>query len=247
LRWLGILCSFFCFGALHNCLGAQSKAADDVFTLSVVLPTKARDVQVRYSFTGDFGTRVSSVANPTDDNKIVIHRGAEDKPAKGLKLIAYAPGCQFVTISVDDLAGSDRQGVFQCTPLNTVLFKGHANVSAISSKALEVQVLYGCDWASQFFAGQETAISPFSLGRAEISFDGSFAIDLPDFSADPLWSSLSSHASLLFYALDSKNGQPLAELTASNIQSKKGTVKVAPVYSEVEFSIQPQTPGRSSN
>jgi hypothetical protein len=62
---------------------------------------------------------------------------------------------------------------------------------------------------------------------------------LPDFSADPLWSSRANNATLMFLAADSANGQPLAALkVSSDSAAKGGGLKVAPSYPQVEFSIQ---------
>jgi len=216
----------------------QNEAGQDTFTISVVGPTRATDVQVRYYFSGESGSYGSSTASPTDDNKIVIKTTAEGKPAKALRLIAYAPGCQFVTISVDDLSASNRQGEFQCTRLNTVQFYGKADVSAFAEKALQVRVLYNCEWAVDFF-GLNGGFSPLSLGKADIDFDGSFTISLPDFSSDPLWDSLSNRATLMFIVGDGTTGHPLAALMPlSDSAAKGGGVKVAPGYPQVEFSIE---------
>ena len=116
---------------LTTCLGQQPVDNQSIFTISVAPPTAAKDVQVRYYFTGAFGGFGSSIATPTEDNKIVIKTGVEGKSAKSFKLIAYAPGCQFVTISVDDLTSSSRQGQFECTRLNTVQLFGHANAKVM--------------------------------------------------------------------------------------------------------------------
>jgi hypothetical protein len=233
----GLLFSALAFILLAPGLAQQPADNQNVFTISVAAPTSAKDVQVRYYFTGEFGGFGSSIATPTDENKIVIKTGVEGKAAKSFKLIAYAPGCQFVTISVDDLS-ANRQGEFQCTHLNTVQFYGRANLSAFAEKALQVQVLYGCDWAGAFF-GMTGTVSPFSLGKADIASDGSFTVSLPDFSADPLWTSRASNATLMFLAADSANGQPLAALkVSSDSAAKGGGVKVAPSYPQVEFSIQ---------
>jgi hypothetical protein len=215
---------------------AQSEAGAEVFTISVAAPTQAKDVQVRYYFTGESGSYGSSTASPTDDNKIVIKTAVQGQPAKTFKLIAYAPGCQFVTISVDDLAASTRQGEFRCTRLNTVQFYGKADISAFPEKALHVGVLYNCEWAGDFF-GMKGAFSPFSLGQAQIDFDGSFTISLPDFSSDPLWDSLSNKAALMFVAGDSATGHALAALRPLSEGAAKDGLKVAPGYPQVEFSL----------
>src|SRR5215469_15208432 len=152
---------------LAVCLAQQPVDNQNIFTISVASPASAKDVQVRYYFTGEFGGFGSSIAQPTDDNKIVIKTGVDNKPGKTFKLIAYAPGCQFVTISIDDLASSTRQGRFECTRLNTVQFYGKASVPGLADKALQVQVLYSCDWAGGFF-GMVGTVSPFTLGKADI-------------------------------------------------------------------------------
>jgi hypothetical protein len=233
-----------CMSALFLCCAGSSQAAQneanqDIFTISVVGPTQAKDVQVRYYFTGEFGHLRASAASATDDNKIVIKTAfLQGKPAKTLKLIAYAPGCQFVTISVDDLAASNRQGEFKCTPLNPVQFYGKADISRFAEKALQVSVLYNCEWAGDFF-GVHGAFSPFSVGRAKIDFDGSFTISLPDFSSDPLWDSLSNKATLMFVVGDGATGHSLAALRpVSDSAAKGGGLKVAPGYPQVEFRIE---------
>jgi hypothetical protein len=224
--------------SLATCMAQQPADDQSIFTISVAAPTSAKDVQVRYYFTGEFGGFGASIAAPTEDNKIVIKTGVAGKSAKTFKLIAYAPGCQFVTISVDDLTSSSRQGQFECTKLNTVEFFGKANISAFADKALQVQVLYSCDWAGAFF-GMTGTVSPFALGKADIATDGSFTITLPDFSADPLWDSRSSNATLMFVAADSRNGQPLAPLKVASDSAAKGAgLKVAPSYAPVQFTVQ---------
>lgn len=223
------------FALLVPCFAQQPVDNTDIYTISVAAPTKAKDLQLRYFLGGEAGGYGSSVAKPTDDNKIVIKTGIEGKSAKSLKLIAYAPGCQFVTITVDDLASSNRQGTFECNKLDTVEFFGKADVSALAGKALDVQVLYACDWAAQFFAQGATAVSPFSLGKAQIASDGSFVVDLPDFSADPLWSSLTSNARLTFFAVDASSGHPIAALRTIDESSTGGWIKVAAGYPHVQF------------
>lgn len=220
-------------------MAQQPADTQTIFTISVAAPTKARDVQVRYFYSGELGSHESSVTSPTDDNQLVIKTGSEGQSATTLKLVAYAPGCQLVTISVSDLASSNRQGAFQCAALNTVQFSGRANTSAFPGKGLQAQVLYECNWCPQFFGLKSASISPFSLGKADIAGDGSFTISLPDFTADPSWSSLSSDASLFFYLVEGANGQPLGALKpSSDISGKEGALKVAPTYPQVDFSVQ---------
>src|SRR5215475_3757619 len=104
-----ILSSAIIVSAQNNSSSTQSSSSDEIFTLNVDKPTQAKDIQVRYFFTGEFGGYGSSVADSVGGNRIVIKTGVEGKSAKTFKLIAYAPGCQLVTLSVDDLSTSNRQ------------------------------------------------------------------------------------------------------------------------------------------
>lgn len=239
---------------LHPSHAAQDSKYGDMFTITVVKPTLPKDIQMRFIFYGGeltingvqqpqnlyanrYPFQGSEAWKPADGNKIVMMTGQERVPAKSFKLIAYAPGCQFVTITVDDLASSNRQGQFECTRLNSIQFNGRGNVSAFAGKALQVQVFYGRDLDQAFF-GVSDPLTPFSLGKADVAPDGSFTISLPDLTADPLWSTIADDASLYFALIDGATGQHLAVLKPSSATSPKGgPLKVAPSYPEVELTL----------
>src|SRR5262249_45062696 len=173
--------------SLLSCVVAQEPAHEKLFTISVASPTSAKDVQVRYFLTGEFGI-VSSATTATDGkSQIVIRTEVESKLAKTFRAIAYAPGCEFVTISVEDLSASNRQGQFECHPLRTTLLQGRVPTSQLAGKDSQVEVLYSVDWAPHFFQIEKGAISPLTLTKVQVATDGTFAVELPDFAGDPLW------------------------------------------------------------
>jgi hypothetical protein len=223
---------------------AQGPTNDDIFTISVAAPTSNKDVQVRYFFTGEFGGRGSSVADPIESNKIVIKTGVEGKSAKSFKLIAYAPGCQLVTLIVDDLSTSNRQGDFHCQKLSTLQLRGRLDLLGVTREYLnaeapylQVEVLYVCRWAMPFFGIADGATSPLSVGKAKIDSDGTFTVDVPDFAADPSWPRLSGDAGFMFVLADAKNGKPLATLRSlSDLSRNGGVVPVASSYPELAFA-----------
>ncbi|MGZ4829410.1 MAG: hypothetical protein ACXVKH_13140 [Candidatus Angelobacter sp.] len=153
-------------------------------------PTSAKDVQVRYFLSGGPAVQQSSSIAKPDENRIVVKTGVEGKPAKSFRAIIFAPGCQFATIQTDDLAASTRQAPFECQKLATTPLHGRADVSRFAGKDLQVEALYVCNWAGPFFSVPGLAIPPFSIGKAKVETDGTFALELPDFSADPLWANL---------------------------------------------------------
>lgn len=213
----------------------------DVFTIAVASPTAPQDVQVRYFLSGEPSVQqAGSVAKPID-NQIVIKTGVEGKPAKGFRAIVFSPACQLATISADDLSASTRQADFQCQKLGTTALHGKADIAYFAGKPLQVEVLYMCNWAGQFFGVSRLAISPFSVAKAKVESDGSFAMDLPDFGGDPLWTNLAHNAVLSFVLVDAASGERLAQLAAPHDLARGGALKIARSYpTEIPFEIRGQ-------
>jgi hypothetical protein len=219
-------------------LAAQTNATDDIFTISVAAPTSAKDVQVRYFLNGDSTVQQSSSIAKPDEQRILVKTGAEGQPAKSFRAIVFAPGCQFATIKADDLAAGKRQADFQCQKLTSIPLSGKADISKFTGRDLQVEALYVCGWAGQFFGMPGLAISPFSAGKGKMETDGTFAIELPDFSADPLWTNLSHNATLMFFLVDASTGEHLARLAAPAGISRRGSLKVAASYpAQIQFTV----------
>jgi len=220
-------------------LVAQQPNQEKVFTINVAPPTHPKDVQIRYFLTGDFGV-ISSASTASDDKgSIVIRTEVDSKQATSFRALAYAPGCEFVVIKVDDLSTSDRQGKFQCQQLPTTLLQGNVPVTTpgLAGKDLKVEVLYSCDWASDFFKIGHGAVSPLSLTKVQVGTDGTFSAELPDFAGDPLWSTFLQNATLKFFLIDAGTGQRLSSLTPPADLSRSGALKVASSYPPVAFTV----------
>jgi hypothetical protein len=210
--------------------------ADAIFTISVAPPTPAKDVQVRYFLTDQSGFRWSSTATVASGDKLVIRADAAGKTPKTFNAIAYAPGCQFVTFTAEDLASSTRQGDLQCQKLPTVELRGKVAVPS-GGQVLQVESMYVVRWAGKFFSVPGLSISPLAVTKAMVDADGSFIMDLPDFANDPLWNSLSNDATLMFFLTDQASGHRVAGLKAPATLSRGGNLKVAASYPEVTFTI----------
>jgi hypothetical protein len=215
---------------------AQTSPNQDVFTINLVSVASPQEVQVRYFLSGDPAVQqAGSVARPTG-NQIVIETAVAGKSAKGFRAIVFAPGCQLAAITAN--LASTRQADFQCQKLSATTLHGKADVSRFSGKALQVEALYNVRWAGKFFGVSRLSISPVSLGKAKVENDGSFAIDLPDFAADPLWNTFSSNASVAFVLVDPSNGERLAQLVPPRDLALGSSLKVAGTYpAEIEFTV----------
>jgi hypothetical protein len=93
-------------------------------------------------------------------------------------------------------------------------------------------------WAGKFFSVPGLSISPLAVTKATVDADGSFVLDLPDFTNDPLWNTLSKDATLMFFLTDQATGHRVAGLKAPASLSSGGNLKVARSYPEVAFTIQ---------
>lgn len=216
---------------------AQTSPDEAIFTISVLGPTSAKDVQVRYFVTDESGSRWSSTLAQANDDKVAIRVNTAGRSANAFKAMAYAPGCQFVTFSADDLSTSTRQADFQCVKLPTTEL--HGTVAAPSGQQnLQVEAMYVVRWASKFFSVPGASISPLALAKAPVDADGAFSMELPDFTADPLWSSLTKNATLMFF-LEDGTGRRIAELKSPASLSRGGNLKVAASYPEVAFTVRP--------
>lgn len=240
MRFLRPLALIFVLAALLvPCFASDNGPADNVFTISVAAPTSPKDVQIRYFLSGDFGGFFASTTATGQENKIVIRTEHENKTATSFRAIAYAPGCEFVTIKVDDLTSSNREAQFQCQKLSTTLFQGRLPASVMNGKDLQVQVLYVCNWAGKALGFGHVAVSPLVVAKVQVETDGTFAIDLPDFAADPLWSSMADDAGLTFQLIDTASGTQLNTLIPPKDISSGIALKVANSYpNQVEFGIQ---------
>jgi|GEM_PF-1399602 len=222
---------------------SQPGPVDAIFTISVAPPTTAKDVQVRYFLTDESGVRWSSTAAAAGSDKLVIHADSAGRTPKTFNAIAYAPGCQFVTFTAQDLASSTRQGDFQCQKLPTVELRGKVALPA-GGQVMQVESMYVVRWAGKFFSVPGLSISPLAVTKATVDADGSFVMDLPDFTNDPLWNSLSNDATLMFFLTDQATGHRVAGLKAPAALSRGGNLKVAATYPEVAFTIRQ---GRTAN
>jgi hypothetical protein len=214
---------------------AQSTTSDDIFTISVAPPKAPKDIQVRYFLADGTGPDWYSTEVEGRGNNLVVKTTINEKPAKSFKAIVYAPGCQFTTITADDLTTSNRAADFQCKELPTTQFRGRVALPQ-GKENLQVEALYVCGWAHNVFGLPEIAVSPIALGKVKVEPDGAFTIDLPDLTQDPLWS-LTKDGTLMFTLADPANGQHWS-MRLPGDSAHMSSLKIDASYpSEVEFDI----------
>jgi hypothetical protein len=241
----GLSVAFIICSCLLSIGAVQDASSDEVFTLIVAPPTFAKDVQLSYMNLfhgggygeGGSGGQSTPRTQYLASNKIRLNtHWPTNQPATALKLIAYAPGCQFVIVTVDDLSKSTREAEFRCQPLPVLQLRGRFEGIEFGKQELELRVEYHCG---------KPRTSPFGglqlkVATTKVAADGAFDMDVPDFAADPSWPEISTDAELRFYVFDAKTGMYLAYLTsASGPAHDRGRILVASSYPEIVFVAHP--------
>jgi hypothetical protein len=151
------------------------------------------------------------------------------------KALVWAPGCQMKEFDVP-VEKSDVELQFVCDPLKTITFHGRVksvDVSGSVTVSANYMAFGMCVWmdarteASFVHCGGPQIVG---IGTADVAADGTFKMELPDFSDDPIVSGDSSAE--LEFRLNGAKEVPLLEPESS----QGTTLRVAASYpAEVIF------------
>jgi hypothetical protein len=169
-----ILCIGFCSGCVSG--------AAESFTIGS--SAAVGRVEVRYGLSGAFGYYGGFVSERDKDGAYRIPLESGGKPAKILRAILYAEGCQFSVLEVDLLSDPKRNEMFECVPLSKIPLHGRISPPPSASEALDVEIYYVAAWDHKFFHLGDGMVQMFSLGKAPLDGEGRFEIAIADFSKD---------------------------------------------------------------
>jgi hypothetical protein len=211
----GMIRSYMVALALTAVMLGQGTPAPKV---RIVLPegVHPEKVYVRYGLRQPRGTYSSQVAKmPAGGSSFEI-----PAPTNRFKALVWAPGCKIKEFDVP-VEKSDIELQFACDPLKTVTLRGHVKaVEIIGPMTLSVDYsgLIACSWADATTLERFASCSGLDIAgvaTAEVAPDGSFKIELPDFSHDPIFSDSSRY---LDFWLRGIKGMPflVPELAAGN-------------------------------
>jgi hypothetical protein len=108
-------------------------------------------IEVRYGLSGAFGYYGGFVGERDKDGAYRISLEADGKPAKTLKAILYAEGCQFSVLSVDLISDPTRNEAFECVPLSKITLRGRISRPPKATGALDIVIEYVAAWDHKFF------------------------------------------------------------------------------------------------
>jgi hypothetical protein len=195
-------------------------------TVTISIPTAipSEDLQITYHMTGKFGGYAGSVEPRPGLSAYRINASSGNQPATEMKIIAYAPGCDFQTLTLSLLDNPNRFEPFVCKTVPKVSLSGVFPASLIKGHNAELLVTYQAYWAHTFFGILDGFVTTFNLAKITPQQDGTFRVELPDFSSRMDGARDSLGADLQMMLRDAKTWNHLATDLSPEDATLKGTL-----------------------
>ena len=155
--------------------------------ISITVPASvnSESLQGEYFQYGSSVTSFGYVIAKPNVSEYAIDAAVKGNPASRAKIVIYANGCQtqrfFVTVK--EVATSRE---FECKPLPSVALDGVVvPFEGFSGRDVQIEVTYMALWVADFFRVlRDAPATTFTVATAIPRSDGSFHVDLPDFTQD---------------------------------------------------------------
>lgn len=225
--------------ALFFLLGRLALAQSTAPQISVTFPGgMALDgAQISYMMEGEFGGVGGSVETKPETRSYVIAASVEGKPARDIKIVVYAPGCEFQIFHLSLLPASTHQISPVCTKVHTARVWGHVEPQQIlSGPPAHIQVLYMAEWMCSFYGLADCMVAQYKVATATLDGDRNFSVELPGFEPHVFYSSDRSSSGYKFILREDKTGNIRAWLTANEYQHAGGDLEVRSSYPSLIFT-----------
>jgi len=169
-------------GGLVPSLAGQDDASTRLPRIVLSLPSGVRSetAQIVYFMGGAFGGSGSFVKAEKGKHSYAIDASVDGIPAGSIKIIAYLPGCEIVTIDLQ-LHGEESLQQLVCKPMGSVSLHGQIfPVSITQDQPVEVEVTYLAEWSHRFFGICDGPITTIHVGTVVPDENGKFLVELPD-------------------------------------------------------------------
>jgi hypothetical protein len=147
--------------------------------LNLPLEIPSETIRIMYFLTGPFGGYGQILRSEKDQTLVDIPVSVAGVPATNLKIAAYLPGCENVTMEIP-LEGSSSQQDLRCHPIGVKRLHGRIiHLAELGEASGRVDVTLSTGWICHFFQEADCMTPLIYLARAEVR-DGEFTVDLPD-------------------------------------------------------------------
>ena len=218
-------------------------AQSSEFTILLDPVIKSERVELHYILQGGFGGYGNGFEKMPGLNAIRIPTMVSDAPANAIKLFIWAPGCRMAAFQIYFLKPESVERSYVCVPLSTTTLIGKVP-KALLTPASEVVVTYLASWACDFFGLKDCMVPHIVLPTVRPDADGTFRLELPDFSADPIASQSVGGAEWHVHL----RGKTTSVIEPQNeaFRSPAHGLKIAPSYQEnlVFVIVNPSAPNQ---
>jgi len=143
-------------------------------------------LEIHYQLTGPFGGVGEFLRTDPAVREYAIVPSYEGQAARTLKAIIYVPRFRFVLLSEPALEDrSQDMTTITLEPLNSIPLSGEIAL-ARPVRGLTIQARYMAYWGHDFFGIVDGAVQTFTVAESKIADDGTFTLNVPDFSRDPV-------------------------------------------------------------
>ena len=162
----------------------QTTGPNEAPRITLALPAgiDSAAAQISYFMSGSFGGYGGFIKTEKDRLIYDIEAAVENKPAIRIKVIAYFPGCEIVTLDIP-VEPKWQQQELPCHALGTVAIHGQIEAaSAAPGQPPVVEITYIALWSHQFFGIFDGPVVTVPVGTALPDSDGRFEVQLPDYA-----------------------------------------------------------------
>ena len=178
------------FSGLINTPSAHEQAAKPARIPNIIIELPAdiasEKVELRYFLVGSFGGYGDSVNKQPGVHSYMVPAGVNGSMATNAKIVAYAPGCAFMTWDIPIHDATDQKKTFTCAPLGILPLSGKIQTSKYyKGKNAMVEVLYVSNFSESFFHVADGMVTIFPVAQSRLEPNGTFQISMPDLLKDP--------------------------------------------------------------
>ena len=162
--------------------GTPSEPAKIKLTLPPNIPSES--VQISYFMVGAFGG-FGDVVRPVKGKAAYdIPAALDGSSAANVKLIAYMPGCEIVTLSIP-ISQAALSYTLTCRLLPRTLLRGVISPASTlrEHERAEVEINYLAMWDHHLFGICDGMVTAINVARAVPNGRGQFEVSVPDFGS----------------------------------------------------------------
>jgi hypothetical protein len=211
-------------------------------TLSLPSGLASNTVQISYYLTGPFGGYGGYVDQKPDVDSYEIPSAVGGRPAKELKMIVLATGCDLETFDIPLSADAKMKPQFQCKSVDSVRLLGRiVPDTLIGDRKTELEISYMAVWSHRFYGFADGPVTQFRLATLSLDKSGMFEVGLPLFTVAKAGSSADQEASFQLDLVESETGNLIAsglEPDVPELVLDTGDLRIQPGYPDgLKFSI----------